>query len=244
MKNLAILQARTSSTRLPGKVLMDLMGEPMIIRQIERIQRSSLIDQLVVATSNDESDNELVRTLVANGVEVRRGSLNNVLSRFIDITTEFKPQNIIRLTADCPLTDWLVIDDVIRSHYEEDADYTSNSLVLSYPDGLDVECIKASTLLSFMGEPTTELEREHVTYGIYTRPNLYKLNAFTQEENLSNLRWTVDVEEDLSFIRWVYSQLYPEKPNFTSADILRLLALYPEVNRTDELVKRNSGMKK
>lgn len=244
MKNLAILQARTSSTRLPGKVLLDLMGEPMILRQIERIKNSKQTDLLVVATSTDSSDDLLTETLIANGVIVRRGSLDNVLDRFVAIVKEFNPQNVIRLTADCPLTDSKLIDEVILSHAVSNADYSSNSLELTYPDGLDVECFKTSTLLSLEEKSLSSMETEHVTYGIYTRPESYTLNPVTQCVDHSSLRWTVDVAEDLDFVRWVYSNLYEQNHNFSYADILELIENNPEHNRTDSLVKRNSGMHK
>jgi spore coat polysaccharide biosynthesis protein SpsF len=239
---LAILQARLSSTRLPGKVLMNLHGLPMILRQIERIQQSEKIEKLVVATSADSRDDELAVVLDDAGVSVRRGPLNDVLERFRIVAEEFKPDTIVRLTADCPLTDPEVIDRVITAHLESGADYTSNTLHPTYPDGLDVECIDSHAFERLNDIPLTETEREHVTMGLYTRPDEFKLNAVEQQPNHSNLRWTVDVADDLAFVRRVYSLLYDSNPRFRQNDIVALVTKNPALSRTDAHLARNSGL--
>lgn len=239
---LAILQARTSSTRLPGKVLQDLAGEHMVLRQIERLRRSELIDQLVVATSLDPSDDELVAVLERAGVLVRRGSLNDVVARFAAVVDEFAPEHIVRLTSDCPLTDVAVIDRVIRRHLETGSDYTSNTLNPTFPDGLDVECISAAAFTRLRERDLTDMEREHVTMAFYTHPDEFTLQNVSQEPDRSGLRWTVDVPDDLTFVRAVYERLYAAKPDFSQDDIVELLQREPALNRTDELVARNSGL--
>ena len=194
---LAILQARLSSTRLPGKVLKPILGTPMIVRQIERIQRSKRTDQLVVATSVDPSDDPLVTELRERGIEVRRGPLNDVVARFEQVIDEFRPQSVVRLTADCPLTDALVIDTVIDSHRSSGSDYTSNTLQPTYPDGLDVEVFTYPAFARLVALQLTAREREHVTLGVYGRPSDFTLTSVTQEVDRSDLRWTVDVAAEI-----------------------------------------------
>lgn len=238
---LAILQGRFSSTRLPGKVLAELHGEPMIMRQVERVRRSELISQLVVATSDDSSDDALVDILQDAGVAVRRGPLDDVVERFGAVVDEFQPDTIVRLTADCPLTDPDIIDLVISQHIESGADYSSNALTPTFPDGLDVECIRAAAFAELRGSQLTAAEREHVTLGIYSHPEIFSLHSVEQSPDLSSLRWTVDVPEDLDFVRWVYRSLFAENPSFGQEEILEFLDENPEMSRTDDVVARNSG---
>lgn len=241
---LGILQGRLSSTRLPGKVLMDLHGKPMIIRQIERLQQSKLIDQIVVATSSDASDDLLVEVLSSSNVLVRRGPLDDVVERFAGVVEEFQPETIVRLTADCPLADVDVIDEVTSSHISTQSDYTSNVIEPTFPDGLDVECISSSAFTKLRSTDLNTAEREHVTLSFYTHPERYKLTSVTQSPNRSELRWTVDVQDDLDFVRSVYEHLFVENGYFGQRDILELLELSPELSRTDNEVSRNSGSSK
>ena len=242
MSVVAILQGRLSSTRLPGKVLEPVLGEPMIVRQIERIRRSETIDTLVVATSIDPSDDPLVAHLERRGVEVRRGPLDDVVARFAVVVDEFAPDTVVRLTADCPLTDASVIDRVVREHLASGDDYTSNVLTPTYPDGLDVECISAAAFARLVALPLTPREREHVTLGLYGRTGEFTLGNVTQEIDRSNLRWTVDVPGDLAFVRTVYERLYHEDPGFGQSEVLALIAQHPELNRTDGDLARNAGL--
>lgn len=241
---LAILQGRLSSTRLPGKVLKDLRGKPMILRQVERLKFSKQIDHLVVATSTDSSDDELVEVLLSEGIEVRRGPLDDVLERFGAVVDEFNPEVIVRLTADCPLADPEIIDEVISAHLQHKTDYTSNVLTPTFPDGLDVECISPSAFTRLRASTLTSQEREHVTLGLYSNPEQYSLSSITQFPDRSQLRWTVDVQDDLDFVRSVYEHLYVEQKFFGQAEILDLLGREPELSRTDETVARNSGSNK
>lgn len=239
---LAILQARSSSSRFPGKVLAPLHGQPMVLRQVERIRRSTEIDRLVVATSIDPTDDELAAVLDGAGVEVRRGPLDDVVGRFGGIVGDLRPDVVVRLTADCPLADPAVIDRVIREQRETGADYASNTLQPTYPDGLDVEAVGIDAFDRLLALPLTDREREHVTLGIYSRPDEFRLHNVVQDPAHAGLRWTVDVPDDLDFVRAVYAALYDGKPGFGQSDVLDLLAQHPELNRTDSDVARNAGM--
>jgi spore coat polysaccharide biosynthesis protein SpsF len=220
---LGVLQARMSSTRLPGKVMKDLLGRPMIDRQIERLRRAEALDRLVVATSDDASDDPLAEHLEREGVDVFRGPLADVLARFSGAVERFGPaQHIVRLTADCPLADWRVLDQVVRLHLAEANDYTSNDLVRTFPHGLDVEIVRADALAMAVRDASDPAEREHVTPFVYNRPEWFKLGCLTQAQDQSAERWTVDTPNDLAFVRRVYERLYPANPAFTSEDILAL----------------------
>jgi spore coat polysaccharide biosynthesis protein SpsF len=225
---LAVIQARMSSTRLPGKVLKDVLGEPMVIRQLERISRSKLIDQIVVATSTEPSDDPLAVAVEAAGYKVFRGSLDDVLSRFQTLRNQLNPTHIVRLTADCPLTDSEVIDGIISQHIETKVDYTSNVIARTFPRGLDAEVFTVEALDRLSNLELSEDEHEHVTLGFYKRPGEFTLTNFAGPTDRSNLRWTVDNPEDYDFALWVYGELYPHNAAFNSADIIALLDRHPE----------------
>jgi spore coat polysaccharide biosynthesis protein SpsF len=213
-----------SSSRLPGKVMAPVLGEPMIGRQIERLRRAARIDQLVVATSTDASDDDLAAYCEGLGVEVFRGSLSDVLGRFCAALRRHPDaEAAVRLTADCPLADPHLIDEVIAHHHEAGADYTSNVLgARTYPRGLDVEVIRAEVLLEAGERAGDPYEREHVTPYIYRRPEQFKLAAVARRNSLAHLRWTVDTPADLAFVRDVYARLYPANPAFGTDDIAAL----------------------
>jgi spore coat polysaccharide biosynthesis protein SpsF len=222
--NLAILQARMSSSRLPGKVMAPVLGEPMIGRQIERLKRAKGIDRLVVATSTDPSDDPLADYVKTLGVGLFRGALDDVLGRFGALLAKVpQADTVIRLTADCPLADPALVDRVVKHHHEAKADYTSNTLgTRTYPKGLDVEVVRAEALKQANEWAHEAYDREHVTPYIYKRPDTYKLAGVARHESLADLRWTVDFPQDLEFVRAVYARLYPMKPAFTSDDVAAL----------------------
>lgn len=239
---LAILQGRLSSTRLPGKVLKPVLGEPMIVRQIERLAKSKKLDQLIIATSTDPSDDRLVSELNLRGYQVRRGPLDDVVARFAAVVDEFQPSTIVRLTADCPLTDVSVVDAVIADHLAAGSDYTSNTLRPTFPDGLDVECVGGEAFARLCRIDLSPREREHVTLGLYGRSAEFSLRSFEQDQDLSTLRWTVDVPADLEFVRAIYAHLFPENPEFSQIEILELLARRPDLSRTEFDLARNAGL--
>ncbi len=222
--NLAILQARMSSTRLPGKVLAPILGQPMIARHAERLRRSQRIDQLLVATSLDPSDDPLAQACAANGLDVFRGDLNDVLGRFCGALAAYPAATaVIRLTADCPLADWTVIDELVARHHAENADYTSNTFPeRTYPHGLDAEVIRPEALLRAHRETTDPYDREHVTPFLYRRPQEHRIAGQTRAPSLAHLRWTVDFPEDLAFVRSAYARLYPADPAFGTEAIAAL----------------------
>jgi len=220
---LAVLQARMSSTRLPGKVMAPVLGQPMIARQVERLRRSRRLDRIVVATSDDPSDDTLAHYAADLGLDVVRGPLNDVLARFLGVLEVFPSTDVlVRLTADCPLADWRVVDAVIDEHLARGADYTHNTAVRTFPHGLDVEAMAPAALHRAGREATAAYDREHVTPYLYSEPGRFKVASVVREPSLAHLRWTVDYPEDLEFVRHVYGALYPADPDFGTEAIAAL----------------------
>lgn len=238
----AIVQARMSSTRLPGKVLIKLSGAPMLQRQLERVQRATLLSNVVVATSTDISDDPIAALCAELGINCYRGDLSDVLGRFIGALDAFPTDVVVRITADCPLISPRAIDSVIGAFLEADCDYLSNTLEPTFPDGVDIEVMSKQALREVLAISTDPLEREHVTLGIYRRPDHFSVRNYRGEQDLSDLRWTVDSPKDLEFVTWVFDSLFANNPRFEMADVLELLARHPENNRTTLDAKRNAAL--
>lgn len=227
---LAVLQARMSSTRLPGKVLMPILREPMIVRQIERVARSRRIDRLVVATSDQPGDDILAEAIRKEGIAVHRGSLDNVLERFIGTLDAHPADHVVRLTADCPLADPDLIDATIDLHLSSGGDYASNSPDgAAWPKGLDVEVMTAQALRRAADEADSPEAREHVTWDIWNHPDQWKIAWLPAQPGEDQIRWTVDRPDDYAFVATVYDHLYPTNRTFSSADIKAFVAKRPDL---------------
>jgi spore coat polysaccharide biosynthesis protein SpsF len=230
----AVLQARVSSTRLPGKVLKPVLGSPMLLRQIERIERSRYIDHFLVATSEEETDDLIEQFCQENNIRYFRGKLDNVLDRFYKAAMTFSPTNVVRLTGDCPLIDPSLIDEIIKFHLNGDFDYSSNTLKRTYPDGLDVEVLRFSVLKETWQNASDPYDQEHVTPYITKRPYRFKLGSYKGNKDLSNLRWTVDTQEDFELVTKIFEALYPNNSNFTTEDILSFLDEHPNLKTMNQ----------
>lgn len=241
---LAVLQARTSSSRLPGKVLLPILGQPMLLRQIERLKRCRDIDRLLVATSTDPTDDPLAKLCAEHGLDCFRGSLPDVLARFVEAARTVNPEVVVRLTGDCPLADPSLIDAVIRRFLASDFDYLSNCEPPTYPDGLDVEVLRLSCLEEAQREAVLPSHREHVTLFVRRQPTRYRLGNYADTVDRSTLRWTVDELQDYEFVRSVYEALYPDKPDFTTADIYSLLETVPQLLTINSQFQRGEGGRK
>ena len=242
MKILTVLQARVTSTRFPGKVLADLVGEPMLLRQIERMKRAVTLDGIVLATSTESSDDPLEEIGRSGGIPVLRGSLDDVLDRFVSVIEKYEPDVVVRITGDCPLISPSVIDLVVLQYLESGADYVSNTMTPTYPDGLDVEAVKASVLVEVAKASIDKHEREHVTLGVYRRSDKYRIVNVVGEVDLSHLRWTVDTRDDYAFVAAVFEELYPRNPNFDLDDVIAYLQEHPERSRTTKDAIRNAAL--
>jgi spore coat polysaccharide biosynthesis protein SpsF len=229
---LGILQARMSSARLPGKVMKPILGEPMVAHQMDRLARCRMIDRLVLATSDADSDAPLAALAAQRGWRCFRGNLDDVLSRYVGANLAFGPgDHVVRSTADCPLIDSDIVDQTIALHVARHADYTSNALPgqRTFPDGLDVEVMTRAALERADAEAGKQSHREHVTPYILENPHLFKLAGLTQSRDLGELRWTVDTQRDFDFATAVFAELLPTSPHFGQDEILTLLARKPEL---------------
>ncbi len=227
----AIIQARVGSTRLPGKVLKDVCGRPILWHMVNRLKFSKKIDGVILAIPDSAENDEL--EYFAKGLKLPcfRGSEENVLSRYYRAATEFGGEVIVRVTSDCPLIDPRVTDIVIEAHLNSGADYTSNGVEWGFPRGLDTEALNFTTLKKTYEEANQDYEREHVTPYIYQHPELFNIQFVEASGKLRrpDLRLTVDTEEDLRLIREIFRRLYHNGKIFYTEDVIDLLDKHPEL---------------
>ena len=243
-KVLAIIQARVGSTRLPGKVLNEIKGKTVLEHVIDRVQAAKLVNEVIVATTINKEDLAIVKLCAELGIRVFCGSENDVLDRFYQSARLYEGQNIVRITADCPLMDPAIIDQVIDRHLAEHADYTSNTLQETFPDGEDVEIMTFTALQQAWQEASLTSEREHVTPYIRKNSTLFKLASVVNAENLSDKRWTLDNKEDYEFINKIYLHFKEVKYLFGMEDVLALIRENPHYERINCHIGRNEGYKK
>ena len=239
---LAILQARCSSHRLPNKVLKPLLGRAMVLREMERLTHSRYIDRLVFATSTDVSDDPLCALAKETGVNIYRGSLDDVLDRYYACAKEYGAEHIVRVTGDCPLIDWRVSDDVIARHLTEKNDYTRTTE--RFPDGLDTEIMTFDALEQAHREARLTSEREHVTLYFRNNPERCRIGSVDCAEDYGDFRWTVDEPCDFPFVEAVYEELYAKNKDFSMQDILSLLKEQPDLRTLNQGIVRNEGLLK
>ncbi len=239
---LAIVQARTGSTRLPGKVLAPIAGRPMLLRVVDRARRAGEVDRVVVATSTAAADDRVEALCAGEGVDCHRGSEADVLDRYAGAARRFGGDPVVRITADCPLLDPDVVDRVVRTLREGSFDYAANINPPTFPDGLDVEAMSAKTLFAADAEARLASEREHVTLFIRNRPERFRIGNLVHPTDLSALRWTVDAPEDLEFVRAVYARLGDEA--FGMDAVLALLRQVPDLAGGSAPLERDEGLRK
>ena len=226
---MAIVQARMGSTRMPGKVMAPVLGEPMIWRQIERIRRARSVSKVVVATSTAPADDALASFLVGRGCGVYRGDPVDVLGRFTACARTAGAERVVRLKADCPLTDPQLVDAAVALSIRSGAAYAGNCEVRSYPAGLEVEVITAEALFAADREASAPEDRESVTGFIRRFPLRFAQAHLVAAHDRSDLRWSVDRSEDFALVREVYRGLYPENPDFGVQEIAELVEAGPEL---------------
>lgn len=241
---LAILQARVSSTRLPGKVLKPILGLPMVLRQIERLKRAQSINRLLVATSVGPEDDALASLCSEHGIACYRGSLSDVLDRYYQAARPWAPRHVMRLTGDCPLTDPEILDRLAALHLSAGCDYSSTALEPTFPDGLDAELLTYQALETAWKEASLSSQREHVTPFLYQHPERFSIRTLKHDVDLSALRWTVDEPSDLEFVTRIYEGIYPSKPDFGMTDVLAFLERHPDLAELNQEFERNEGYAK
>jgi spore coat polysaccharide biosynthesis protein SpsF len=230
--NLVIIsQARMTSTRLPGKVAIDVLGKSLLEHHLERLQRVELKTRVVVATTVNEQDDKIVDICEALDVDVYRGSEHDVLARYFHAARKFEADIVVRVTSDCPLIDPAIIDKTISRFLalQPDIDYVSNCrLNQTYPRGLDTEVFGFSSLSAAHTNANLAFEREHVTPFIWQRPDEFRLDNVDHDSDLSDKRWTVDTQEDLELIKLLLTACYQNNRTFGLSECLEQLQKNPE----------------
>ena len=229
-KIIAIVQARMGSTRLPGKVMLDLIGKPMLFHELERVARSKCITSFVVATTNSPVDDVIVLLCKEYDWQYFRGNEHDVLDRYYQSAKQFGAEIVVRLTADCPLIDPVIVDSVIKKFLSHlpDVDYASNFIPRrTFPRGLDTEVFSFNALEKSWNEDNNPAFREHVTQYILHNPEKFRITGTMNECDLSRLRWTVDTKEDFEFVNEVYS--FFGDNHFSWYDVLNLIDKKPEL---------------
>lgn len=238
-KIVVIIQARMTSSRLPGKVLMPVMGKSLLVRMIERVKRTAYQITIVVATSTDESDDVIEQEALQNNIQYYRGSLNNLMERHYQAAKLYDADLVIKIPSDCPLIDPRIIDETIDVYYKNGGtlDYVSNLHPATYPDGNDVEIMTMDCLGKARRMARQPWELEHTTPVIWEHPEHFRIGNSIWKTGLDlsmSHRFTIDYKEDYDFIVKVFEALYPSKPNFSCNDILKLLETHPDIYKINE----------
>ncbi|HWQ46904.1 MAG TPA: glycosyltransferase family protein [Longilinea sp.] len=242
-KVVAIIQARMSSSRLPGKVLQLIGDKPMLQWVVERTRLAASVDEVIVATTIDPSDDTLASFCSQQGFRCFRGSLYDVLDRFYRAASSVQAQIVVRITADCPLLDPKLVDETVALMVHETADFSANRLPppwkRTFPIGLDVEVVRFSALERAWKEAKEPFEREHVMPYLYDVKDRFRVSILDNEQDYGSLRWTVDTAEDLEKIRAIVPWL-PKDRAFTWLDILEIARQHPEIEDLSAGIKHKS----
>jgi spore coat polysaccharide biosynthesis protein SpsF len=240
MNIIAIIQARMSSKRLPGKVLKKIENKTVLEHVISRLKMSKKISKVVVATSTDISDDPIKKICEQKKIKLFRGSLEDVLDRYYKAAIYFKADVIVRITADCPVIDYEIVDEVIEGFLQNNKDFFS--LQGEFPDGLDCQVFKLEALKKSWKEAKLLSDREHVgTYIEKTNSKEFKIGGIKKFKNLSHHRWTLDEPEDLIFLETIFSRLYKKNIYFNHQDILKLLSNEKNILKINSHITRNEG---
>jgi len=241
----AIVQARMSSARLPGKVMRNISGKPMLWHVINRLRAARSLDKIVVATSIDPTDDIIVRWCEGEGVLTYRGSLGDVLARYYDAARAYRASTIVRITADCPMIDPLLVDRAVetflapRTLDEPPFDYLG--LDRSFPDGLDTEVFSFEALERAFTEAALPSEREHVTPYIWKNKRTFRVRSLKHYKDLSSMRWSVDNEADLTLVKKIHSAFACPLRVFYMEEILQVIYSNTELLKINSTSKRNEG---
>lgn len=228
MNIVLIIQARVGSTRLPGKVLKDIEGMPMLMRVVNRVRLATLPNSVVVATSTELGDDAVAKLCAENDTVVFRGSELDVLDRYYNAAREFAADVVVRVTSDCPLIDPDILDRVIAAFLESKPDYASNALARTYPRGLDVEAVSMASLTRAWHEAKERYQRVHVTPFIYQNRDRFHCINIAADNDYSSYRWTVDTSADLDFVRTVYARMGRSEP-FGWREVIAMLECEPQL---------------
>jgi spore coat polysaccharide biosynthesis protein SpsF len=239
MKVTAIVQARMGSSRLPGKVLLDLGGETVLARVVNRLRRSKLLNDIVIATSHAAADDAIVHECDRLSAGTFRGSEDDVLDRYYQAARVRKSEVVVRITSDCPLIDPVLVDETIAIFIEQRADYASNAIAHTYPRGLDTEVFSTKALDRAWSDARKPYEREHVTPYFYQHPELFRIASASGDTDCSHFRWTLDTPEDFQLIRKIYSR-FGNQDTFGWQEAVALMEREPELAELNSHILQKS----
>lgn len=239
----AILQARMSSTRLPGKVLLDLGGRPVLERMVERVRFSKRVNRVVVATTDDFSDDPICDLCKRLGIDFYRGSLQDVLDRYYKAAVRYRTDVVVRLTGDCPLIDPFLIDEVVDALISKNVDFACNRLPppfhRTYPIGLDVEACTFRALERAWREAVEKHDREHVLPYLYEVEGRFKVLQLNFQQDLGKMRWTLDTPEDYLLLKEVIRRL-GERNDFSWLEVLELFKQDAQLSQINAGIQHKS----
>lgn len=241
-KTVAIVQARMTSTRLPGKIMKPVLGKPLLELLVERLKRASRLNDIVIATTTNDDDDQVESLTQHLGIGCFRGSEHDVLDRVLRAAHAADADVIVEITGDCPLIDFRVIDRLLEVYQENDYDYVSNILKRTYPRGLDTQVFATSVLEEVARLTDDPVDHEHVSLYIYEHPEKFKLHNVESglPEEYWDLRLTVDTPDDFELIRRIYEELYPSNPAFTIEDIVQLFQRRPELREINQHIAQKA----
>ena len=239
MRIVGIIQARMSSSRLKGKVLMNLAGRPVLWHVVNRIQSCQSLSETVVATSVDDTDDAIEAWCNSENTNCFRGSLEDVLDRYYHAARSVSADVIVRITSDCPVIDPDIVDEVVYRFIKGNYDYYG--LSGEFPDGLDCTAISFNALERAWEDANLMSEREHVGPYIEKNPELFRLGGYEKFTGLGHHRWTLDEKRDYQFLKEIFDRLFYQDSTFHAEDILKLLEKEPELIKINSKIKRNEG---
>lgn len=238
MKILAIIQARMGSSRLPGKVLKQVNGQPLLLHQVHRLKKCQNIHQIVIATTIKPEDDQIVKLCENNNIDLFRGSEDDVLGRYYRAWGEFGGDIIVRLTSDCPLIDPDVVDGTIQYYLDNTFDYISNTIERTFPRGLDTEVFSSEVLEVAFNNATLIRDREHVTAYVYTHPEIFNIGMYKDEDDYSFYRWTVDTEEDFQLIEKIFEAYKGKEEKLNYSAVVTLMENNPQWRKINEHIEQ------
>ena len=234
-KVVATVEARMNSSRVPGKVLMQVCGKPILWHIWDRIKAAKSVDEVVIATTENEKDNEIEKFCRENRIKYFRGSENNVLNRIVKTAEYFEADHIVQMTGDCPLVDPAIIDKCLGLYFQGHFDYFSNRLRPTYPCGTEVQVFPLSVLKRVEMLTQDPVDQEHGSYYIYNHPEIFRLGTFQAPDIFCpEKRWVLDYPEDFEFVRKVYEALYFKNHRFDTYDVLKFLEMNPEIENLNK----------
>lgn len=235
-----------TSSRLPGKVMLPLAGKPSTERLVERLKRSSCIDEIIIATTTNEADNVLEDLAKRLGVQCFRGSEHDVLGRVLAAAQAHSGEVIVGVTGDCPLVDHRLVDRGIQEFFDHEVDYASNVVPVSFPIGFDVQVFPTAVLAEVAGLTNDPIDRTHVSYYIYTHPEKYRLFYWPAEGEYywPNLRVTLDEQADYELLNIIFERLLPINGDFTALEVIRFLRANPELLEINKHVRQKEPNEK